>query len=68
MRDPYLYDDVDVLKNLGNITDADELRAAEGDVTKYTMPTVYAQKFTKFNTESICEIHRIIFDSLYEKS
>jgi len=66
MRDPYLYDDVDVLKNIGNIKDAEELRDAEGDITKYTMPTVYAQKFSKFNTNTICEIHRIIFDSIYE--
>jgi len=66
MRDPYLYDDVDVLKNLGNIKNADELRKAEGDITKFTLPTVYSQKFTKFNTNTICEIHRIIFDSLYE--
>ncbi|MCL2486684.1 MAG: hypothetical protein FWE86_03680, partial [Oscillospiraceae bacterium] len=61
MRDPYLYDDVDVLRNKGNIKNAEQLRAAEGDVTKYTLPTVYAQKFTKFNTATICEIHRIIF-------
>jgi len=66
MRDTYLYDDVSVLKNLGNIRDADELRRAEGDVTKYTMAAVYAQKFNKFNTNTICEIHRIIFDSIYE--
>ena len=66
MRDPYLYDDVDVLKNIGNIKDAGELKKAEGDITKFTMPTVYAQKFTKFNTDTLCEIHRIIFDSLYE--
>ena len=66
MRDPYLYDDADILKNLGNIKDADELRKAEGDVTKYTMVAVYAQKFNKFNTQTICGIHRIIFDSLYE--
>lgn len=66
MRDPYLYDDVDVLKNIGNIREANELRNAEGDITKFTMLTVYAQKFTKFNTATICEIHKIIFDSLYE--
>jgi len=66
MRDPYLFEDADVLKNKGNIKNAEQLKAAEGDVTKYTLPTVYAQKFTKFNTATICEIHRIIFDSLYE--
>ena len=65
MKDPYLYDDINILKNLGNIKDADELRNAEGDITKFTLSAVYAQKFTKFNTNTICEIHRIIFDSLY---
>ncbi|MCL2337655.1 MAG: Fic family protein [Firmicutes bacterium] len=66
MRDPYLYDDVDVLRNLGNIHDAEELRRAEGDVTRHTMAMVYGQKFTKFNTETLCEIHRIIFDNLFD--
>jgi cell filamentation protein len=66
MRDPYLYDDVDVLRNKGNIRDADELRNAVGDITKFSLSTVYSQRFVKFNTETICEIHRIIFDSLYE--
>ena len=66
MRDPYLYDDADVLRNLGDIHDAEELRRAEGDVTRHTMSMVYAQSFTKFNTETLCEIHRIIFDNLFE--
>jgi len=66
VRDPYLYDDVDVLRNLGNIRDAEELRRAEGDVTRYTMTMVYAHHFAKFNTETLREIHRIIFDSLFE--
>ena len=66
MRDPYLYDDVDVLRNLGNIRDAEELRRAEGDVTRHTMAMVYAHRFTRFNTETLCEIHRIIFDRLFD--
>jgi len=60
MRDPYLYNDVDVLKNKGDIKDANLLKTAEGDITKYTLSAVYAHKFTKFNTATICEIHRII--------
>ena len=66
MRDPYLYDDIDVLRNLGNIRDAEELRRAEGDITRHTMAMVYAHRFTKFNTETLCEIHRIIFDNLFD--
>ena len=66
MRDPYLYDDAPVLRNLGNIHDAEELRRAEGDVTRHTMAMVYAHQFTKFNTETLREIHRIIFDNLFD--
>jgi cell filamentation protein len=66
MRDPYLYDDVDVLRNLGNIRNAEELRRAEGDVTRHTMTMVYAHQFSKFNTETLREIHRIIFDNLFD--
>ena len=66
MRDPYLYNDVDVLRNLGNIRDPDELRRAEGDVTKHTMAMVYAHRYNKFNTETLREIHRIIFDNLFD--
>ncbi|MCL2343733.1 MAG: Fic family protein [Firmicutes bacterium] len=66
MRDPYLYEDAPVLRNLGDIHDAEELRRAEGDVTRHTMAMVYAHRFTKFNTETLCEIHRIIFDNLFD--
>ena len=37
MRDPYLYDDADVLKNLAGIKDADLLRQAEADITNLAM-------------------------------
>ena len=66
MRDPYLYADVDVLRNLGDIRDKNKLRQAEGDVTRHTLVMVYSQRFAKFNIETLCEIHRIIFDALYE--
>jgi cell filamentation protein len=66
MRDPYLYDDVDVLRNLGNIRDAQELKRAEGDITKHTMAMVYVQRFAKFNVETLCGIHRVIFDDLFD--
>ena len=56
---------MDVLRNLGNIRDAEELRQAEGDITRHTMAMVYAHHFTKFNVETLCEIHRIVFDTLY---
>ena len=66
MRDPYLYDDIDVLRNLKEIRTSNELRQAEGEITGYTLALVYSQSFNAFNTETLCEIHRIIFDDLFE--
>ncbi len=65
-RDPYLYEDVPILRNLARIRDAEALRTAEGDLTKLTMGIVYAQTFERFNTQTLREIHRIIFGDLFE--
>lgn len=66
MRDPYLFEGIDVLRNLGDIRNSEELKSAEADITKHTMTMVYAQSFQKFNTDTLCEIHRIIFGNLYD--
>lgn len=64
--DPYLYDDVPVLKNLPGIKNSEELKRAEGDLTRMSMGIVYAREYEKFNTETLCDIHRTIFGGLYE--
>jgi cell filamentation protein len=66
LRDPYLYEDAAVLRNLGNIKDAAELKQAESDITKHSLSMVYGRRFDKFNTNTICDIHRTIFMHLYE--
>ena len=65
-RDPYLYEDVPVLKNLPGIKNSDELKRVEGDLTRMSMGIVYAREYKKFNTETLCDIHRTIFGGLYE--
>lgn len=45
MRDPYLYDDANVLINRAGIKDADLLRKAEADITNLTMTAIYEQKY-----------------------
>lgn len=65
-RDPYLYEDVPVLKNLPGIKDSEELKRVEGDLTRMSMGVVYAKEYEKFNTETLCDIHRAIFGVLYE--
>ena len=65
-RDPYLYDDIDILKNIPGVKTAEELKRIEGDLTKVTMGIVYAQDYAKFNTGTLCQIHRTIFGSLFD--
>lgn len=64
--DPYLYDDVLVLRNLPEIKDAEQLKIVEGDLTKMSMGIVYAKDYEKFSTETLQDIHRTIFGGLYE--
>lgn len=65
-RDPYLYEDVPVLRNLPGIKDSEALKQVEGDLTRMSMAIVYARENEKFNTETLCDIHRTIFGGLYE--
>lgn len=66
MRDPYLYDDVKVLKNLADLKDAELLCTAEADITGLAMAAIYDYKYDKFNTETLQDIHRNIFGQIYE--
>lgn len=65
-RDPYLYENVPVLKNLPGIKNSEELKIAEGDLTRMSMGIVYVREYEKFNTETLRDIHRTIFGGLYE--
>jgi len=66
MRDPYLYDDVDILKNLANIKDHDLLSRAEADITNLSMLAVYNQTYKVFDTKTLQDIHSNIFGQIYD--
>ena len=66
MRDPYLYDDVPVLKNKLNIKDVEKLEAAEADITFIKLLSI-----DKLNQEQdldfnyVKAIHKHIFEDIY---
>lgn len=66
MRDPYLYDDVDVIKNLAGIKNAEVLSKAEADITSLAMTCIYNYKYDKFNIETLKDIHKNIFGQIYQ--
>ncbi len=66
MRDPYLFDDADVLKNRADIKDTELLRKAEADITNLAMSAIYEQEYEKFNIDTLCDIHRTIFGQIYD--
>ena len=66
MRDPYLYNDIDVLKNSFEIKDQNLLRKLEADTSNLAMTSLYNQKFDKYDVETLQEIHRMIFGQLYD--
>ena len=66
MRDPYLYDEVDILKNLANIKDHDLLSRAEADITNLSMLAVYNYSYKTFDTKTLQDIHSNIFGQIYD--
>ena len=64
MRDPYLYDDVNVLKNLADIKDSELLRKAEADITGLSMAAIYDYKYDKFNTETLQDMGLTDIDTI----
>lgn len=66
MRDPYLYADADVLKNLAGIRDYELLRKAEADITSLAMAGIYNRRYERFNTDTLRDIHRTIFGQIYD--
>ncbi|MGL5978847.1 MAG: Fic/DOC family protein [Erysipelotrichaceae bacterium] len=66
MRDPYLYEDVDVLINLANIKDHEILRRAEADISSLAMLAIYHHPYHKFDMETLQDIHLGIFGQIYD--
>ena len=60
MRDPYLYDDVNVLKNLADIKDSELLRKAEADITGLSMAANMISSIPKH-----CRIFTAIYSVKY---
>lgn len=65
-KDPYLYEDVPVLRNIPGAKDSEELKRIEGDLTRMTMGIIYAREYDRFNTETLQDIHRTIFGGIYD--
>ena len=67
MRDPYLYENLSVLKNLLCIKNADDLECAEADITSVKLFVVDgAIKSSAFDLARLLAIHKYIFDDIYE--
>lgn len=66
MRDPYLYDDVDVMKNKLGIKNSDELEKAESDIIPINLSTLDKYEDGKFDFEKLRSMHKHIFGDIYE--
>ena len=67
MRDPYLYPDSDVLKNLAGIQDSEELKNMEADYTLLRLSEIAEDESpTQFDFQALCGLHYRIFQDVYE--
>lgn len=66
MSDPYLYEDVPVLKNKLGIKNEQTLDRIEAEQSRANMMLLYEQGFQDFSPDGLREIHRTLFGDIYE--
>lgn len=67
MRDPYVYENTQILKNKLNIRTQDELDDAEADFVSYRLKDLAVNPMPgEYNTEHFLKMHQYIFQDLYE--
>lgn len=66
MSDLYLYDDAPVLRNKLDIHDEKTLDLIEAEQSRANMMILYEQGFHDFSPDGLCEIHRFLFEDVYE--
>ena len=66
MYDPYLYEDVPVLKNKLEIKNEKTLDHIEAEQSRANMMLLYDQGFQNFSPAGLCEIHHFLFGDIYD--
>lgn len=67
MRDPYLYEEVQVLKNKLDIRSQEALDDAEADYVVYRLKDLTMNPLPgEYNTEHLLKMHHYIFQDLYD--
>jgi len=66
MRDPYLYDDADVLQNKLNIRDEKLLDRAESDITYIKFANIEELLTDTFDVAFLQSVHKYIFEDVYD--
>lgn len=66
MPDPYLYEDVPVLRNKLDIKVEKTLDVVEAELSRANMMLLYEQGFSDFSPAGLCKIHRFLFGDIYD--
>ena len=66
MPDPYLYEDVPVLRNKLGIKTEKKLDVVEAEQSRANMMLLYERGFSDFSPAGLCEIHRFLFGDIYD--
>lgn len=66
MPDPYLYPDAPVLRNKLDIKNETTLDLIEAEQSRTYMMLLYERGLTEFSPASLCDIHRFLFQDIYD--
>ena len=67
MPDPYLYEDVPVLRNKLDIRDDKTLDLVEAEQSRQNMMLLYEKGFDDFTPAGLCQIHQILLDAVCDE-
>ena len=66
MKDPYLYEDVNVIKNIANIKEQKKLDDYETTMVNLGIIKLIKENCSIVKVKDICIIHKVLFENVYE--
>lgn len=66
MSDPYLYEDIPILRNKLGVKDEKTLDLIEAEQSRASMMILYEKGFHDFSPEGLCAIHRFLFEDIFD--
>ena len=66
MKDPYLFEDIKIIKNIANIKDQKKLDDYETTMVNLGIIKLLKENCSIVKVKDVCIIHKVLFENVYE--